>query len=207
MKKQLLKSALIAVAGVGLLAGSAMANPVVSGDWQDYEYFQATGNGQAVAAGDSFTFNFDLANSGTETSTSSLVFKTDVTGYGPTLKPVSAVWAAISIYDTDALTESFQLFVQATYNSIIYDLGLVTVSVGPNTVKNNQIFEFSGDLLAAWQNDPSGTLAISVTNNSGNNFKLKEVGIGVSAVPEPATMLLFGTGIAGLAGIARRRKN
>lgn len=53
-------------------------------------------------------------------------------------------------------------------------------------------------LLAVSPATTNGEIKIGV---SGQNFLVN------ASVPEPATMLLFGTGIAGLAGIARRKRD
>ena len=63
-------------------------------------------------------------------------------------------------------------------------------------------------LQAAFQADPNLRLGLfaSTSDDTGSftNFKL---GQGAAAVPEPMTMLLFGTGLAGVAASVRRRRN
>ena len=66
-------------------------------------------------------------------------------------------------------------------------------------------------LQAAFEADPNLRLGLfartSDDTGSFTNFKLGEGPANPDPIPEPATMILFGTGIAGLAARARRRRN
>lgn len=62
-------------------------------------------------------------------------------------------------------------------------------------------------LQAAFAADPNLRLGLfASTSDDTGSFTNFKIGQGPEAVPEPTTMLLFGTGLAGLAARARRRK-
>jgi hypothetical protein len=100
-----------------------------------------------------------------------------------------------------------------TFHDIILNpfFGTGTANVSVLTA-NNQTFSFSYQ-LSNGQNfltivaDP-GTSIVSVTINASGGFTdLRQPRISGAAVPEPATILLFGSGLLGIATAVRKRRN
>jgi hypothetical protein len=262
MKKQLLKSALIAVAGVGLLAGSGWADPIggalqaelnartsggfssidVTTDMLDDEYdssWKITASSGSVAtlifelAGFKDTNSFgiyDLANRDNK-----------ILLFDGAVNAVSQVTLSYGIDPSDPGTFYSGYF--RSYNSIIgkVDDGYFSSSnfgyylqVGKtgniwysntdlNTDQQDHMFAYQGvgdqfsiflpansfatwspnEWILAWED-----LAGPYNNVSDRDFTDFVVMVeSVQPIPEPTTMLLFGTGLIGLAAVARRRKN
>ncbi len=205
MKKRLLKSALLAVAGIGLLVGSATATVFDLTTWNNNKTF-ATIDGVILTA----SSNADAGWGGglTYSSADGLGVKADY-------------WDGNSgVNGSDILTFTFSPAVTITnliiadmkedhsgYESLYYKINNGT-AVRYDAASGNVI---DGDDNLLTINLSGTTISLSERNGSTSlygDFKVESVEVNaVNAVPEPAALLLFGTGICGLTAFGRRKLN
>lgn len=227
MKKTLLKSALMALAGVGLMVGSAMATPTLTlydgtntvtvNDDEANDSYAAPGIVTYIGSIGEWNLNvstginlgtpteprLDLNSVNTSTGDGSSL-RLEFYDYGFDASAITGFWTGIGGTTEGTIT-----------GAVYYSLDNGTsweemTTFGPFVGSDASPSAFSGSSsiytpFPAFADSVAFKLTATISHAAGDNV-VTSFDEEIAPVPEPATMLLFGTGLAGLAGIARRRK-
>ena len=198
MRKQFLKTALMAVAGISLLAGSALAASItggigMSGTWKPVD------------------INGDI-------TTIPLATGVDFKGYvqGPgddAFRVISAtgIFDGLVAIDSVGVIKDFQ-FNPYEANHPLWTVGgftfeMATVVSGISAGDDPVLFLYGTGTMTGNDYDPTpGVWNFSGQDIGDANFTWSASTGSVAPIPEPATMLLFGTGLMGLAAVGRRKR-
>jgi hypothetical protein len=158
------------------------------------------------------TGQFSITGASVTDNGSSLTFVPDAITVGAANTLTGSFSTLLSAYETGTITPNF------SYDPYVAGSGVITLTntdgtivtytlntLTQQTLGSYTLFTGSGILStnAAGYDETNGTLLFSTQGNGTVTFSATTAAN--SPVPEPSTLALLGTGLAGLAGIIKRR--